>query len=111
MDIVSCWDFSVKSAYMELLNRSVMANLDDNMVSSLELMWKNNVPSKISIFGWRLLLKKLPTRETLFDKGIITNNSEKCCVLCFNHEESIHHVFIHCNISITVWRNSSHGWV
>jgi hypothetical protein len=94
--------FSVKYAYIELLNRSAMANLDDSMVYSLELMWKNNVPSKISIFGWRLLLEKLPSKETLFDKGIITNRTDRNCAFCSNHVESIAHVFIHCNISTNV---------
>jgi hypothetical protein len=56
MDTVPGWVFSDKSAYMELLNRSGTTGLDDSMVNSLELVWKNNVPSKISIFGWRLLL-------------------------------------------------------
>jgi hypothetical protein len=95
--------FSVKCAYLDLINRSAMVNLDDSVVRSLELMWKNNVPSKISIFGWRLLLEKLPTREALFDKGIIINNNEKCCVFCSNNDESIFHVFIQCNFTTTVW--------
>jgi hypothetical protein len=96
--------FSVKSAYIDLLNRSVMTNLEDSIVHSLKLMWKNNVPSKISIFGWRLLLEKLPTREALFDKGIIINSTDKNCAFCSNHGESIAHVFIHCNLSTNVWR-------
>jgi hypothetical protein len=54
--------FTVKSAYLDLLNRSATVNLDDSMLIPLGLMWKNNVPSKISIFGWRLLLEKLPTK-------------------------------------------------
>ncbi|PNX70732.1 hypothetical protein L195_g057688, partial [Trifolium pratense] len=31
----------------------------------IQQLWKNNVPSKINIFGWRLLLEKLPTRASL----------------------------------------------
>jgi hypothetical protein len=81
-----------------------MVNLDDSMVHSLELMWKNNILSKISIFGWQLLLEKLPTREALFNRGIIINSTEKRCVFCSNHDESIFHVFIQCNSSSTVWR-------
>jgi hypothetical protein len=96
--------FSVKCAYLDLLNRSVLADLVDIKVHSLELMWKNNVPSKISIFGWRLLLEKLPTREALFNKGIISNNIEKRCVFCATHDQSIFHVFIQCSSSSTVWR-------
>jgi hypothetical protein len=35
-----------------------------------------------------------------FGKGVITNNLERC----FNHEESTHHIFLHCNVSNTVWQ-------
>jgi hypothetical protein len=96
--------FSVKCAYNDLLNRAVLVNLDDTMIHSLELLWKNNVPSKISIFGWRLLIERLPTREALINKGIIINNSDNRCVLCSNHGESIFHVFVQCHFSSTVWR-------
>jgi hypothetical protein len=97
--------FTVKSAYLDLLNRVAAVNLDDSMLIPLGMMWKNNVPSKISIFGWRLLLEKLPTKEALFGKGIITDMMEKRCVLCLNHAESIQHFFLHCNVSNIVWCN------
>jgi Fe2+ or Zn2+ uptake regulation protein len=51
-----------------------------------------------------LLLEKLPTKEALFDKGIIINISDKSRVFCSNNDESIHHVFLHCTMSSTVWR-------
>jgi hypothetical protein len=95
---------SVKSAYVWLQNRLVVDSIDDNTVFSLKKLWKNNVPSKVSIFGWRLLLEKLPTREALFNKGVITNHLEKCCVFCFNMEESLNHCFIDCHVTATVWR-------
>ncbi|KAK2399592.1 hypothetical protein QL285_049393 [Trifolium repens] len=68
--------FSVKCAYIELVNRAVLVNLDDTMVHSLGLMWQNNVPSKISIFGWRLLIERLPTREALFNKDPYLDGAE-----------------------------------
>jgi hypothetical protein len=30
--------------------------IDDNVVDALQQLWANDVPSKVSIFGWRLLL-------------------------------------------------------
>jgi hypothetical protein len=63
--------FSVKSAYIDLLNRSVMTNLEDSMVHSLKLMWKNNVPSKISIFGWRLFSKNYRQRRHCLIKELL----------------------------------------
>ncbi|XP_045791751.1 uncharacterized protein LOC123886477 [Trifolium pratense] len=59
--------FSVRSAYMVLQDRRV-GTLDTYTVAALKRLWKNNVPLKISVFGWRLLLEKLPTREALFRK-------------------------------------------
>ncbi|KAK2356189.1 hypothetical protein QL285_093541 [Trifolium repens] len=98
-------NFSVKSAYLDLLNRLVLPPLDDSKLISLGRMWKNNVPSKISIFGWRLLLEKLPTRESLFSKGVITNVVERVCVLCCNHVETTPHIFLQCHASNSVWLN------
>jgi hypothetical protein len=57
--------FSVKSAYQGVQNRSALVELDDSTVSAFRNLWKTNVPLKITIFGWRLLLEKLPTRERL----------------------------------------------
>jgi hypothetical protein len=45
--------FSVNSAYVGLLNGAEMDSLGDSKVIALKRMWKNNVPSKISIFCWR----------------------------------------------------------
>jgi hypothetical protein len=97
--------FSVNSAYVGLLNGAKMDSLGESKMIALKRMWKNNVPSKISIFGWRLLLEKLPTREALFRKGMITNIIERCCVLCFNLEESLDHLFLNCHFSATLWKH------
>jgi hypothetical protein len=75
------------------------------MVKALNKLWISNVPSKISIFGRRLLLDKLPTREALYSKGIITNNLERCCVFCFKEVEDTHHVFFNCSVIVPVWKN------
>jgi hypothetical protein len=97
--------FSANSAYVGLLNRAEMDSLGESKVIALKRMWKNNVPSKISSFGWRLLLEKLWTREALFRKGIITNIIERCYVLCFNLEESLDHLFLNCHFSATLWKH------
>jgi hypothetical protein len=79
-----------------MINKSFIFTTDDTMVIALKRLWKNNIPSKISIFGWKLLLEKLQTREALYHKGIITNNLERCGVFCFHLEETIAHIFLQC---------------
>jgi hypothetical protein len=74
--------FSVNSTYVALLNRFELDAIDSNMARALKKLWSTNVPSKASVFGWRMVLEKLPTKEALFNKGIITSNFERClCVL------------------------------
>jgi hypothetical protein len=67
--------FTVKSAYSSLQDRTVLPNLDDDdKMLALKKLWKNNIPLKVRVFGWRLLIEKLPTREALFHKGTITHS-------------------------------------
>ncbi|MCI07213.1 hypothetical protein A2U01_0028278, partial [Trifolium medium] len=37
--------------------------------AAVKILWKNDMPSKVNVFGWRLLLEKLPTRDALASKG------------------------------------------
>jgi hypothetical protein len=95
--------FTVKSVYEWLLYLSVVDPLDDDTTASLKKLWKNNVPSKVSIFGWRLLLEKLPTREALIHRGVLNINVDRCCVMCLNMDETLEHVFLNCQVTVAVW--------
>ncbi|XP_045831669.1 uncharacterized protein LOC123923074 [Trifolium pratense] len=96
--------FTVKSAYCFLQNRDSFLTINSNVVDALQDLWMNDVPSKVNIFGWRLLLARLPTRMALVRKGIINNPREFCCVFCFREEEDIDHLFFNCSVSIQVWK-------
>jgi hypothetical protein len=85
--------FTVKSTYTHLLYRYGSEQLESSLEQALKKLWNANVPSKVGIFGWRLLLDKPPTREALFRKGIITNSVDSCCAFCLIEVEDIHHVF------------------
>ncbi|CAJ2650181.1 uncharacterized protein LOC123904681 [Trifolium pratense] len=106
--------FTVKSVYVALQNRSAVRDIGPTTAKALKCLWLNNVPSKVSIFGWRLLLEKLPTREALYKKGIITNIHERCCVFCYNEVEDTQHIFFKCTVSEqeTIARGSGtlFGW-
>jgi hypothetical protein len=96
---------TVKSVYVHLQNRFGSEQLDPILEKALKKHWCTNDASKVSIFVWRLLIDKLPTREALFRKGIITNNLDTCCVFCLNLVEDVHHVFFNCSVTATVWEN------
>ncbi|CAJ2647994.1 unnamed protein product [Trifolium pratense] len=63
--------FSVKSAYIFLHSRLAPIHLASDLIYALRKLWKNDVPSKVGVFGWRLLLEKLPTRAALASKAVI----------------------------------------
>jgi hypothetical protein len=85
--------FIVKSAYSALISTWSYVLVGPQPVQVFKDLWLNNVPSKVSIFGWRLLLEKLPTKDALYNKGIITNMIERCCVFCLNELQDINHIF------------------
>ncbi|MCI91979.1 hypothetical protein A2U01_0113275, partial [Trifolium medium] len=54
--------FTVKTAYAAMLKWHDFPPLADIILGTLNKLWKNNVPSKVALFGWRLLLGRMPTR-------------------------------------------------
>ncbi|PNX84521.1 hypothetical protein L195_g040582 [Trifolium pratense] len=49
--------FSVKSTYTYLQNNIEMEDLETATVTALKTLWRNNVPSKVSIFSWRAVAR------------------------------------------------------
>lgn len=84
--------------------------LDPNIVKSLDQLWKTKIPSKNLIFGWRLILNKLPTRMELAKRGIIGGAHNMVCHLWFLKDEDVEHLFCSCSISNFLW-NSSCLWI
>ncbi|GAU23824.1 hypothetical protein TSUD_27340 [Trifolium subterraneum] len=102
--------FTVKSCY-KLLIQSVHCNsiLLESLVA-IGKLWKNDLPSKVGVFGWRLLLEKLPTRETLAHRGIVTSSIDLSCAFCSNSLEDINHLFFFCCHVRTIWKKL-YGWI
>jgi hypothetical protein len=52
---------------------------------ALHKQWKNDIASEVRVFGWRLLLEKLPTRAALSSKGILSIPHDlQCIFFCFH---------------------------
>ncbi|GLT45963.1 hypothetical protein SLA2020_197560 [Shorea laevis] len=72
-----------------------------------DLIWSRFIPSKISIFVWRLLLNRLPTKDNLLLRGVsLAPNT--ACVLCGAHLENVNHVFAKCWRSQNLWSRICH---
>ncbi|XP_058732554.1 uncharacterized protein LOC131604078 [Vicia villosa] len=96
--------FSVKSCYDFLKAKLSGPDLLADKVRALSHLWKVKAPSKVLFFCWRFIHNRLATRDLLVSRGILNEGSESLCVLCMKEEESRTHLFLNCDVSITVWR-------
>lgn len=67
-------------------------------------IWKSSVTSKIQLFGWRLIINKLPTRVEQSKRGVINGSHDMVCVFCFREEETSSYLF-------SSWSYSMQGWI
>ncbi|PWA71214.1 Concanavalin A-like lectin/glucanase superfamily [Artemisia annua] len=86
--------FSVSSARNHI--DIIMLHTGDRPTS-----WKNCVPIKVNILGWRINLDRLPTRKNLVKKGI--DLSSLLCPMCGDHIEDVSHVFVRCEVACHTW--------
>jgi len=66
--------------------------------------WHKNIPSKVSLFAWRLLRNILPTKDNLARRSILQNDDLACVDDCGNAEMT-HHLFIQCAFSDIIWQH------
>ncbi|MCI39465.1 glutamate-gated kainate-type ion channel receptor subunit GluR5, partial [Trifolium medium] len=64
------------------------------------------VPLKVSIFAWRLLQDRLPTRANLVSRGILSTAAHHCVSGC-GAVESAQHLFLSCGTFGPLWGSSS----
>lgn len=99
--------FSAGSAYHLQWNHKFGANrvFDQAGGAGCEQVWSKlwslDVPSKIKIFGWRVLHGLIPCRGILANRHIEENSS---CPACHESCEDIRHVLFTCYRAKEIWR-------
>ncbi|CAI8592619.1 unnamed protein product [Vicia faba] len=79
-------------------------------MATIDMPWKTLVPSKIHVLGWRAIRDRLPTREKLAKRGILTKDIDKVCVFCSLMVESLNRLMVGCPLSRVVWQKVAR-WV
>ncbi|KAG4951031.1 hypothetical protein JHK82_045970 [Glycine max] len=90
-------EYSVGSAY-RALNQYAIEEDDERAFS---ILWKLKIPSKVSLFAWRLIRDRLPTRKNLRNRNVVLD--EVCCPFCLNHNEDAGHLFFGCTKIMPLW--------
>ncbi|MCH80187.1 hypothetical protein A2U01_0000951 [Trifolium medium] len=83
---------------LQLLTSRESATMDD----AKSLIWHSHVPLKVSIFAWRLLRDRLPTKANLVTRGILSPTAHFCVSGC-GAAESAQHLFISCSTFGSLW--------
>jgi len=90
--------FSVRSAYSVLTSESAAAS-----TVAVPTIWHQQVPLKVVLFVWCLFRDRLPTKDNLLRRGVITLDSRMCIADC-NSIETTNHLFLHCSTFGSVWQ-------
>ncbi|XP_058775361.1 uncharacterized protein LOC131649626 [Vicia villosa] len=97
--------FSVSNAYDSFSLCVVPSfSLEPSLRLVFSSLWKTKVPSRILIFGWRLIWNRLPTKVDLAKRGILANPNDIRCPFCPNFEEDLNHLFFECSFNNLWWR-------
>ena len=96
--------YSSRSAYILLQGNSEEGNMDDIFKD----LWKLKIPAKASIFAWRLIRDRLPTKSNLRKRQIDINDS--LCPFCSIKEETASHLFFDCSKTQHFWWESL-SWI
>lgn len=92
-------DFTVASAYEFLRPKRQVSAI-------LQRVWSNFIPTKVSIFSWRLLHEIVPADMVIRRLGIPITSKCVCCV--HNSEcEELNHLFLLGELAQSVWKNFS----
>jgi hypothetical protein len=77
--------YFVSGAYQLLTSHDTFTAGED-----VDLVWHKQIPSKVSIFAWRLLRDRLPTKENLVACGILSSEAHFCVSGCGSIETAQH---------------------
>jgi hypothetical protein len=97
------WDwsrngYSVKEAYSSIIEGYVA---EDS--SELADVWNDLIPLKVSVLVWRLMQNRIPTKDNLVKRGVLTESQKLCSFGC-GKEENASHVFYECKLAAEVWQ-------
>jgi hypothetical protein len=87
----------VRGVYTLLTSRHVL-----EVEALTHLLWHKQVPLKVFVLAWRLLRNRLPTRDNLVQRHIITPDSQLCVTGCGGVEITLH-PFFSCSVFASLW--------
>jgi len=70
--------------------------------SATEMIWHRQVPLKVSVFAWRLIRDRLPTKSNLVNRCVISSEAVVCVSGC-SSIGSTQHLLLSCPTFASLW--------
>jgi len=97
------WHMDTSGGYTVRSVYQLLTTHDTSLVEGVDaLVWHKHVPLKVSIFAWRLVKNRLPTRANLVHHGTLSDAGAGCLCGC-GDTETTQHLFISCDFYGTLW--------
>ncbi|XP_021726857.1 uncharacterized protein LOC110694004 [Chenopodium quinoa] len=95
-------NYSVKSGYAFLMRSSSLEQVFVQDYTFFKLIWSLNIPSKWSLFLWKLVMNGLAVKSNLIQCGV---DVEKACDSCGMVDEDLQHLLRFCSFVRYAWNN------
>lgn len=97
--------YSVNSAYQSLTSEQAVADKQ-----CYERIWNKLVPLKVAAFGWKVIKQRVATKDNLQRRGMQFEPHQLKCPMCQKEDETVKHLFFHCDFAQTLWSRSCTWW-
>ena len=68
-------------------------------------MWCGLASLRVEVFCWLVVAGKVSTVDVLRRKGLTLENINDRCSLCGREDETINHLFLHCDFAAFIWKH------
>lgn len=96
---------SSKSAYKTIFSLNI---INSNRMVKRKRFWKNQVPQRILLFGWKCLHQVILVKKWLGPK---TSSGSTMCPICDSEEETVEHTIFLCDHARVVWFGFNSGFL
>lgn len=95
--------YLVKSGTSVLEKVRVTNDVDVALHKAFCSLWLTNSPFKVQTFIWRCLINRIPAKDQLVHRGILHFPHDLLCVICFQDDEELSHLFFNCRVAKVIW--------
>ncbi|GKV43679.1 hypothetical protein SLEP1_g50940 [Rubroshorea leprosula] len=107
------WSWSVDAANGYTVGKAYSMMVGQSRILEARIckrIWNKLNLTKVSCFGWRLLLNGLPTKSNLQKRGILIEEEESICNICRRNVEDENHLFVQCYKIQELWMRCYKWW-